>query len=713
DPATAHQVYVFQTYRGKEMASSVGEYARYLDLSRDTRSFAVSAGYTRRELAVGTGDAAREMSVGVVSASFFRFFDAPPALGRYFDATEDALPAGQPVAVLGHAYWETAFGARRDALGSKVQIGATTYTIIGVAPAGFAGLWPAQQPVAYIPITNFGAVQSAGFGWLKQGQTWWTTYNWGWMSMLTRRKPGVSVEQANADLTHAMRLSYLAEAKNDKGAPPIALTKPHAMVASILNERGPNASKLARVASWVAGVSIIVLLIACANVANLLLVRALRRRREIAVRLALGVTRARLLMQLLTESILLAVLGGVAGLFVAQWGGAALRNALLPKAEPGGVFSDSRTILFASAAALFVGLLTGVAPMVQAARGGVTLIDDLKAGAREGTYQRSRLRVVLIVAQAALSVTLLVGAGLFVRSLQNVRSQRLGYDVDPVSLVDVNMRGMKLDSAHVYALNHRLLDAARAIPGVTHASFIASVPFRDHWSVGLYVPGIDTVRRLGNFALNAVSPDYFATYGTRILRGRGISAEDSRTAPGAMVVSEGMANRLWPGRDAIGQCVHVQRDTMPCTTVVGISENIHERDIAGDSAVFTYYLSAEQFQANGGLALRTAGPATRFAEPIRRALQREMPGASYVTVTPFSDVVGRQTQSWTLGATMFVAFGLLALALAAIGLYSTIAYSVAQRTHELGVRVALGAQVHDVIALVVRDGAAVAGAGLV
>ncbi|HEX7019183.1 MAG TPA: ABC transporter permease, partial [Gemmatimonadaceae bacterium] len=134
EPATAHQVYVFQTYRGKEMASSVGEYARYVDLSRDTRSFAISAGYTRRDLAVGTGDAAREMSVGVVSASFFRFFDAPPALGRYFDAAEDALPAGQPVAVLGHAYWETAFGARRDALGSKVQIGATTYTIIGVAP---------------------------------------------------------------------------------------------------------------------------------------------------------------------------------------------------------------------------------------------------------------------------------------------------------------------------------------------------------------------------------------------------------------------------------------------------------------------------------------------------------------------------------------------------------------------------------------------------
>src|SRR6185437_2375731 len=501
DPSTAHQVYVFTTYRGQETASNPDEYARYIDLSRDTRSFSLTAGYAQGSMSIGVGDAARAMAVGIVSASFFKFFDAPPVLGRYFSAAEDSLPVGQPVAVLGYGYWETAFGRRADVLGSKIQIGSTVYTVIGVAPDGFAGVWPSQPPVAYIPITNYAGVRATTFSWLK-GKSWWTTYSWGWMSMLARRKPRVSIAQANADLTHAMRLSYLAEAKEQTGSPPIEQAKPHAIVASVLNERGPNTSSVAKVATWVGGVSIIVLLIACANVANLLLARAFRRRREVAVRLALGVSRGRLLAQLLTESVLLALLGGAAGLVVAQWGGAALRRALMPTSTPATVLRDPRTLLFAAGAALLVGVLTGLAPMLQAARGGATLVDDLKSGAREGTYHRSRARVALLVAQAALSVLLLVGAGLFVRSLSKVKSQHLGYDVDPVSLVELNMRGVQLDSAHTEQLEQRLLAAATAIPGVTHATRSTAIPFESFWSIGLYVLGIDTVRRLGRFQVD-------------------------------------------------------------------------------------------------------------------------------------------------------------------------------------------------------------------
>ncbi len=713
DPATAHQVYVFETYRGQEIASNPDQFARYTDLTRNTSSFALTAGYAQRDIAVGVGDAAREMSIGIVTASFFKFFDAPPAFGRYFSSAEDALPAGQRVAVLGYTYWETAFGKRTSAIGSTLQIGPTKYTIIGVTPDGFVGLWPDRPPIAYIPLSNYAAVRASSIGSLAHAQ-WWTTYGWGWMSMMVRRKAGVSIQQANADLTHAMELSYLAEAKEfANAAPPIAVAKPHAEIASILDDRGPNASSVSKVAAWVGGVSVIVLLIACANVANLLLARAFKRRREVAVRLALGVSRRRLLGQLLTESVLLALLGGIAGLLIAQWGGAALRDVLLPRSAPAGVLGDGRTMVFAGAAALLVGVITGVAPMVQAIRGAHTLVDDLKSGAREGTYHRSALRVALLVAQAGLSVALLVGAGLFVRSLQHVNSQRLGYDVDPVAEVELNMRGVTLDSAPADQLERRLLAAAQAIPGVTHAALSASTPFYAHWSVGLYVPGIDSVQRLGRFELNSVSPDYFATYGTRIVRGRGFNAQDSRTAPPVTIVSEGMATRLWPGRDALGQCVRLRADTMPCTTVVGIAEEIRERNIAGDSALFTYYVPAEQFAGNPGLALRTAGPATRYIETIRRTLQHQMPGASYVTVTPFSRIVGSRTQSWKLGATMFVAFGLLALTLAAVGLYGTISYTVAQRTHEMGVRVALGAQASDVIALVVRDGVAISVVGLV
>jgi putative ABC transport system permease protein len=454
-----------------------------------------------------------------------------------------------------------------------------------------------------------------------------------------------------------------------------------------------------------------VLLLACANVANLLLARALRRRREIALRLALGVSRARLLSQLLTESVLLAVLGGAAGIFIAHFAGAVLRANLLEKSEAAAGFRDPRTVLFAAAAALAVGVLTGLAPIVQARRADLTA--DLKAGSREGTYHRSAARVALLVMQGALSVVLLIGAGLFVRSVRNVQSVRLGYDVDPVLLVDLNMRDVKLDSTATIALRRRLLETVKTIPGVENASLRNTVPFWSTWSMDLFVEGIDSVRRLGQFDLNAVSPEHFATLGTRILRGRGITAQDVEQAPRVAVVSQNMARVLWPGKDAIGQCMKVTADTVPCTYIVGIAENIKEQSLAADSGYY-YYLSAAQFRPQtGGLFVRVRGDADRFKETIRRHLQREMPGAAYVTITPLSEIVGPQKRSWRLGATMFVAFGALAMVLAAIGLYSVLAYNVAQRTHELGVRRALGAQVADVVRLVVKDGLWVAGVGVV
>jgi predicted permease len=457
-------------------------------------------------------------------------------------------------------------------------------------------------------------------------------------------------------------------------------------------------------------VSVIVLLIAMANVANLLLARALRRRREIALRLALGVSRGRLLRQLLTESVLLAVIGGVVGLMLAHWGGAALRAFLLEKSEAATGFRDARTVLYAGGAALLVGLLTGLAPILQAGRADLT--GDLKSGTREGTYRGSGTRTALLILQGALSVILLVGAGLFVRSLRNVQGLRLGYDVDPVLLVSQTMRGVVLDSAKTVDLRQRLLAAAQAIPGVESASLQAAVPFWSTWSQSLYVEGIDTVSRLGQFNLNAVSSDFFRTLGTRIVRGRGIESTDVHGSPRVAVVSENMGKALWPGRDAIGQCFRVGADTMPCTHVVGVAENIRAQSLSADS-MYYYYMPAMQFNpTSGGLFVRVRGDGAAFKETVRTRLQQEMPGASYVTLTPFSEIIGGQKRSWQLGATMFAVFGGMALVLAAIGLYAVIAYNVAQRTHELGVRRALGAQAKHAVRLVVVDGLRLAGIGV-
>lgn len=699
DPSLVHRLYLADAYRGHTRYTEYVPYARYVDLATSTTAFSRVAQVSETEMAIGTGADTRQMQVGVASASFFDFFDAPPVLGRYYTPAEDRPPNGTPVAVLSYGLWRTRYGGARGVLGTPIQIGATTYSIIGVAPRGFVGLWPASPPAAFVPLAAYAPEISAGM--LGRSDRWWTTYNFTWATMIAERKPNVSVAAATADLTRAYVRSYQTMAGTFPGVQPIAVDQPRGIVASIVSERGPNESSTAKVAAWITDVALVVWLIACANVANLLLARALRRRREVAVRLALGVSRARLASQLLTESILLALGGGAIGIAIAQWGVALLRSQFLAGSARPAVATDGRTLLYAGAAALFAGLLAGLAPIVQTRH--VDLAEQLKTGVREGTYQRSRLRTGLLVFQGALSVVLLVGAGLFVRSLRQVNGVPLGFDATHVLAVELVMRGVSPDSAQNIALRHRLLDAAASMPGVTSATRQLAVPFSSHWALRLQVSGIDSVERLGQFEMNAVSADYFKTMGTRIIAGRAITEADRDGAPRAMVVSQSMARTLWPGRDPIGRCMRIQADTMPCTYVVGVAEDIKEREIDNDPGLF-YYVSADQFHPDvGGLFVRTRGPAADAQETVRRHLQSVMPGSSYVVVGPLSELLGEQTRSWRLGATMFVMFGSLALVLAAIGLYSVVAYNVAQRAHELGVRAALGARMSDLARLVVRE----------
>jgi putative ABC transport system permease protein len=706
DAASVHRVYLYRMRDGVERATGV-VYPRHADLARFTTSFSDVAAHSLRRLAVGVGQDARERPIGVVSASFFTFFDAPPAAGRYFDASEDRPPAGAAVAVLSYAMWQARYAGHRDAIGSTLHIGSAVYTIIGVAPREFVGLWPLTPPAAFIPVAAYAASASRS--------DWPTNYGWGFgLGTIVRRRSGVTIAAASADLTQALTRSYLAQGSPDPSPDRLARLRPRALAGSILPERGPERSGVANVAIWLAGVTIIVLVIACANVASLLLARALARRREIAVRLALGVSRSRLLSQLLTESMLLAVAGSLLGIVVGMWLSAVLRASFLPGTEPATIATDPRTLGFLGIVTLAVGAFTGVLPMLQARQ--LTLADDLKSGARGATHQRSRARTTLLVLQVALSLVLLVGAGLFVRSLGKVRDVRLGFDADSVLIVEMEMRDVKLDSAGLVALRGRLLAAATTVPGIRYASLQQAVPMAGMSSWPIAVPGIDSVERFGEFELNAVSADYFATMGTRILRGRALERADVAGAERVMVVGAAMAATLWPGQDALDKCIRVgiPPATMPCRRVVGVAEDIQARGLAPETRSFYYYMPAAQWRPEqGGLFARTGGDAKQAVEPLRRRLQEDMPGASYVTVSRLAEITEGETRSWVMGAVVFTTFGLLALVLAVGGLYSVIAYDVAQRRQELAVRIALGAAAADVIRLVVGEGLRLAVVGAV
>jgi len=702
-PDRVVRLQITESYPGMGSVSNESmAYHSYTDQRDNGSWFSTIATYAvDSRMPLGRGPEAVNVRAVLATASYFTLLGVQPALGRFYTEAEDQPGTASPVAVLSWRYWDRAFGRRNDVLGRRMELGTGHYTVIGVAPQSFNGV-DLNAVDLWIPL-HAGASDEVG----TSGE-WRTSYGWQWLQVIGRLRDGTTRALASDEAERIQRASVAQVPEVDHQAG-VALVPLRGF------ERAAVGHARERVALWLASVAAVVLLIVCANIANLLLARTTRRRREIAVRLALGVGRGRLARQMMTETLLLAAGGGLAGLLLARWGGALIRATLLPDTAWVGSPVDWRVVLVASLLALTTGILTGLAPAFRARSVGFTAA--LKSGNEAGS-PRSRLRNTLLAFQASLSLLLLLGAGLFVKSLWRVVHTDLGYQTENVIVADADLRLAGYDRPGILAFYDQLLERARALPGVTNASLGLNSPFWTMNGTLFHLTDRDStpMHPLGSPKYNAVTPDFFRTLGMRVIRGRGFSSSDREGTQPVMMVNQHLADFYWPGEDALGKCVKVSSDSLPCVTVVGMVANARNESIQ-EPPTPMYYLPLAQagsrrLNQDRILFVRTA----QDPQPVERALRglliemaANLPAPNIRTL---QSQIDPEIRPWRLGAVMFGVFGGLALLVAVIGLYSVMSYVVAQRTRELGIRHALGAAPGRIVAMVTREGVGVIAIGM-
>jgi predicted permease len=699
----------YVSFMGRRIQGSTVAYGDYLDFTRIQGFDAVGAYSGRRRVTVGRGDDAEPVNAVLVTSSFWTVLGTRTALGRFFTEEEDRIGA-LGTAVIGWELWQRRFGGDPAVLGRTLDFGEGPYTIVGVAPRGFTGVNLVDVEL-WLPAIVTGAA--------LQGPEWLDPDGRGayWLNVIARVTPGpLEVVESRATAVH--RAGRERDAASGRYDP-----ESRVVLGSLIAARGPNASAESRVAKWLAGVSAIVLLIACVNVANLLLARGVRQRREIGIRLALGVSRLRLFSQTLVEGIILALIGAVAALLVSHWGGGALGRVLLPDVLWTETALASRALVFVLIMALVAGVASAIVPAFTSASGDVS--GTLRSSAGGITRSTLRARGWLTTAQAALSVVLLVGAGLFVRSLQNVRSLDIGFDPNGVLLV------RPVEDTNAFSADQRItLFRAAAerlgqIPGVDGATFTRGAPFYTSYADDLRAEGLDSIpsHSGGGPYIFSIGPDYFSTMRMRVLRGRGFDASDRATAPPVTIVNEAMARLLWPRDDALGKCLYIGEKATACSTIVGIAENSRRSSMIEDDPHPQYFVPFDQELARSSperarpemllVRIDDESRADARADDIRRTLLALEPRLRFVhIVTLREELIDSQLRSWMLGATMFTSFGAFALLVAALGLYSVLAFDVAQRTREIGLRCALGANTRSLLGLIVRRALRLAAAGV-
>jgi predicted permease len=689
-------------------------YPDYQDIRSQTDSFNDVFGY-RPTLGSLTADGkGGHCLLSRVTSNYFPALGIKPALGRLILPTEGQTPGADSVVVLGYNYWQKRFGGARDVLGKQVEINQHTATIVGVTPKGFHGTYAMVDMDGYIPLSaplGSGSDEEAA----KAVRLLWTQREDRSISLLGRLKPAVSLKQAGTELSVVARRVSEQHPENYKGvtfqAYPEKLARP---------EPDPD-NTLPAVAAAFAALAGLVLLVACFNIANVLLVRATVRQREMGIRAALGAGRGRLVRQQLTESLLLSVLGGATGLVLASWA-AGFLSALPLGTDLPITFdfqADARVYFFALGAVLITGLIVGTIPALRVARSDViTVLREGGRGSSEGP-RRQILRNALVVAQLAGSMLLLITAGLFIRSLGKAQQTYLGFNPDHVLDFSLDVQEAGFNETRGRELYRQLDERISALPGVVSVTQAFSVP--------MGVTSMDDpIRPEGHPAepgkqdptvmYNAVTPRYFETLRIPLQSGRGFTDADNEKTPRVAIVNQTMAKRFWPNEDPVGKRFSLMAPTGVLTeeVVAVVQDAKYKNVVENPSEPFFYVPMNQQYMEFRTFHVRTSVPPETLAPQIEAQVHELAPTVTVSQVQTLSRALDGINGFFffRFGAQLSGTMGLLGLILAVVGVYSVVSYAAAQRTHEIGIRMALGARPGDILKMVLRQSLVVVAIGV-
>ena len=641
-------------------------------------------------------------SAEIVTGNYFDALGVKAVVGRTFQPEEDRVPGAHPVAVISYGLWQRKFSSDPNVPGAALHLNGHRFTVIGVAPPGFEGTNALMTPDLWVPMMMYEQVFPLTRQFNSRRALLFTA--------LGRLKPGLGPRQAEAGMRYTAAQLAARYPHENEGRTATLLP----LAEGVIN---PNLrGKFVRVGGLMMCVVALVLLIACINVANLLLARAGARRKEIAIRISLGATRGRVIRQLLTESVLLASLGGLAGILLAWWGRAVLWSLRPPMLARQKLYLDFdlSVLLFTFVLSIVTGLLFGLVPALQTSR--TDLVTELKERTSQfvGAPQVGSLRNLLVVGQVALSLVALIGAGLFVRSLQNVEHLNPGFEAEHMFVLTYDLSS-GYSEQRGREFHRRVIERTAAVPNVQSAALASNRPFSAFLSRTVFLEGQEAASgQRGNIiTVNHVGRDYFRTLGIPLMKGRDFSQFDNDAAPKVAIVNQAMAKFFWPGADdaAIGRHFHFFNDTVNWQ-IVGIARDATYVEM-GEKPLSLIYIPLEQaYTPVVTLHVRTAGDPAPAVAAVRRQVQSLDPNLLLRLVRTMPQVIDESLWAPRTGAALLSGFGVLALVLAIVGIYGVISYSVNQRVRDIGIRMALGAAPLQILREVLADGFTLVGAGV-